>query len=842
MECWKQSDMRPPESTHVLPFREVLEQCALRPNDLAIVAYERRVTYGELGRSSENLGSILLQAGVAPGDVVAVCLGARPEQLVAMLAIFRIGAIYLPLDPTHPAALIACEIEEATPKVVIYEAATAEHFATVGAHSIDVDTVDSRAKFGILPNVDVALDAVALIFFTSGTTGRPKGVRVTHRNQAQLVRSARAAYGFSSADSFSSIARYTFSISMFELLSPLTVGGTLILSRRDDVLNPPFLVELLKRVTVLHAGPSLLSRLSRFVEQNPDMGPFPGVRHVSTGGDIVLPDVMERAKVLFPRAELFVIYGCTEICCTGTAYSIPRNQLCTKSYVGKPFPGMGVKLMTEGRVAAPGAVGEICFSGFGVVPGYLNRPEVEREKFLEIDGVRHYRTGDLGRCDETGNLEFLGRNDFQVQIRGMRVELVGIENAIRELRLADECAATLRHFDEGDDRLVVFVQAPRASPSTVRAQLAERFPAYMVPSHVVPVKGLPLTVNGKLDRRGLQDLPIPLCGEPKPGPARSELESRVMQTFASALGLPSVGPDDNFFDLGGHSLLAVAVAERLQNLLLGLPVTAGTVFQAQTPRALVDCLRAEHLTRPIPLNACKAKQSLHCLMGVRSYARLAQHLEDRFSVYGVYVDHEFGFFERGSTATPVPELASGYIEVIRREQPSGPYRILGHSFGGLIAYEVARQLLAAGERVEHLFLVDTWLPEVGWSGRLRKATRVLRSAGLRERVKKKAKQVFLGTRHAEFSRHRNGRFATMEALREDAYLAAGVEYARCLRPLPIATTLILSGNRFNSTLALPDFGWARHLPRLERKAIKAGHLQILEDPAVERVAEIVRAT
>jgi len=834
---------------HRLPYRAILERTVDHATKQAIVAGERSMTYGELGHASARLAEELAQRGVRPGDAVGVCLRARPEQLVAMLAAFRSGAVYLPLDPTHAVDLIHYEIGEARPAVIVAEPASVDALGASGAELIDIDTLElSAGETSTALNRTVDVDAPALVLFTSGTTGRPKGVRVSHRNLAQLVESARAAYGFHAGDVFSSIARYTFSISMFELLSPLTVGGVVHLSRREDVLRPEFLSTLLDRITVLHAGPSLLSRLSRYVQTHPDATQtFPNVRHVSTGGDIVLPDVMERMKVLFPRAELFVIYGCTESSCLGTEYRIPLTAPGTKSYVGRPFPGVGVRLIDEaGNPTAHGEVGEVCFSGAGLVPGYLNRPDVERERFVDIDGIRHYRTGDLGRYDDTGDLEFLGRNDFQVQVRGMRVELLGIENTVRELRLADECAATLRTFGVDDERLVAFVQGPRVEVSELRARLAERFPDYMVPQHVVPVTALPFTANGKLDRRGLADLAIPLPAARGEGESKSAMEQRIVGMFSRVLDVQGVGPEDSFFDLGGHSLLALELAERLEELL-GVPVTPGAILQAPTARALVAQLAGAHLHEPILLNSGESPDPLFVVMGVYAYRELAKRLESRFSVYGVYVEHELSFLGDGAAAVPVDVLAARYLEIIQRRQKRGPYRLVGHSFGGLIAYELAQQLVSAGEEVLHLTMLDTMLPESDWAARLNKARRLVRlgPAGQVRWLGRRAKaavDALRGIRKAEFGKHQRGRFAEMELYREDAYRRAEVAYVRRMAPMSLPTTLILAGRRLlRVPLAATDGGWTRLLPTIDQHLVDADHLDMLKEPGVGAVADLLMA-
>ena len=464
--------------------------------------------------------------GVRAGVPVAVCVEPSLDVLVALLATFKAGGIYLPLDPTHPPALIAAVLAEAQPRLVLTQSKLSavtdpgrfpQLFLDAPGAALDGHPTGAPA----LAATEDPLDRGCYQLYTSGTTGKPKGVIASHRNLAHYIDAARRRYGFRSSDVFCSLARYTFSISMFELVSPLCCGGAVRLLPREEVLSPEHLSRALQTVTVVHAGPSLLGSLFRHMRGNATMPrAYPRMRHASSGGDLVPPSIMEEMKTAFPNAELFVIYGCTEISCMGCTYPIARDRKLPTTYVGKPFPDVSVRLLDASHesLVPVGVVGEICFSGPGVVAGYFERPALTAEKFITLEGRRYYATGDLGRWDADGDLEILGRRDHQVQLRGIRVELAGIENTVRELGLAGQCVTIVKKLDDQDVRLVAFLVDPR-EPDVVafRRALGRHLPDYMLPQSIVVLDALPLTANGKVDRRKLHELPLDRRAAATPG-------------------------------------------------------------------------------------------------------------------------------------------------------------------------------------------------------------------------------------------------------------------------------------------------------------------------------------
>jgi amino acid adenylation domain-containing protein len=779
-------------------FRRIARDFASAP---ALRFRGQTLRYDELDRRSEQLARYLLEAGA---KTVAVCLKPSFDVLISLLACLKAGARYVPLDPAYPPALIASIVADVRPELAIVQQAACALPDGLPRLLIDRDfqecVVDADVPFA-LPTIELERDAYVL--YTSGTTGRAKGVLASQRNLAHYLKVARERFGFSASDVFCSLARYTFSISFFELLSPLLVGGELILLERDDVLDPARLVDTLRHVSVLHAGPSLLSSLFHHLSRVPH--DLSNLRHVSSGGDMVAPDVCAEMKRVFPAAQAFVIYGCTEIACMGTAYRI--DDQIGRHYVGAPFPDTTVRVLDkQGRALPFGSVGEIYFASKGLARCYLNQPELSSQRFVSIDGQRFYRSGDLGRLHEDGNLELLGRSDFQVQLRGMRVELSGIEATIRELGLARQCAV-VASGDAYDKRLVAFVVEPNGD---VRAALADQLPDYMVPHAVIALDALPLTFNGKLDRKSLMERA--LCA-PRASTARpsTRLEIAVAEAFAHTLELSDVGADDDFFALGGHSLRAILLMEALYERL-GVQVSPALLFSHTTVRTLAAALEGEPCSeraRPILLNHSPEAPPLFLLMGVQLYRSLARELEGQLAVYGVYADSELTLLDDPDATPSVETFATLYIEAIRSKQARGPYRVGGMSFGGIVAYEVARQLRAAGEQVEQLVMFDAVLPRFS----LRNLVRSLLGRG-----------DFFAYQH-------DAQLGALERRRQRAYQRAAASYR--VQPYDGRATLFVAGKRLErDPRADARCGFSEHVAALRTHTIDSEHLALLEGHGV----------
>ncbi|CAA9367831.1 MAG: hypothetical protein AVDCRST_MAG89-4267, partial [uncultured Gemmatimonadetes bacterium] len=441
---------------------------------------------------------------------------------------------------------------------------------------------------------------LAYVIYTSGSTGRPKGVRVPHASVAATLAVAGGAFGFGAGDRVPSLASFAFDIWLFETLLPLLGGGTVRLLPRDRVPDVPRLVEDLAGCTALHAVPALMRRIVEEVRATP-AGVLGTLRRVFVGGDAVAPDLLEEMRAAFPAAEVHVLYGPTEAAIICAAHRL-GGEAATRQMVGRPLGNAALYVVeSDGRVAPVGVPGELCLGGASVARDYLGRPGLTAERFVPDPfstqpGARLYRTGDRVRWLMDGSLEFLGRTDLQVKVRGFRIEPGEIEARLAEHPGVREAVVVAREDVPGERRLVAYLVGDEtAGADVLRAHLSERLPEYMVPAAYVRLETFPLTPNGKVDRRAL---PAPEGGafatRGYQAPS-GEAEEAVAAIWAELLGVERVGRWDHFFELGGHSLLAVRVVSRVRQAL-GVDALPGDLFErpvlADFARGLQTAARA----------------------------------------------------------------------------------------------------------------------------------------------------------------------------------------------------------------------------------------------------------
>jgi len=547
------------------PLHRVVAQHAIATPDGVAARYrDRSLTYAQLVRRSNQITRALVARGARAEARIAVCVEPGFDILIALLGILASGAVYVPIDPTYPAARIRAILDDTRPILIISRASLMKRLVPGDFPTLALDNAAAIDTLDDTP-LQIAIDPsqTAYIYYTSGTTGRPKGVMASHSNLITYIQVARERYEIDRHDIIPAIARFGFSISMFELMSPLVAGGTVIILDRDHILDPVRMTKTLGEVTFFHAGPSLLKHLVPHLQQH--VTDLANIRHVSSGGDMVPPEILEALKQLFVRADVFVIYGCSEISCMGCTYPVPRDAVVTRTYVGRPFDNVEVRVVDATLRPVPiGVTGEILFSGGGIVTGYLHSDDLTAEKFVTLHGKRYYRTGDVGRFQDDGWLEILGRNDFQIKVRGMRIELAEVEHHLRRAPHVHDAAVKASASANGDKVMtgyVVFDTAPAdrtAALAETRRYMVDQLPDYMLPSTYVELERLPLNHNMKLDRDGL----------PEPGRAdqRDPADVRAAETkterylaglWMKILRTGRVGLDDNFFELGGDSLRAM---------------------------------------------------------------------------------------------------------------------------------------------------------------------------------------------------------------------------------------------------------------------------------------------
>lgn len=572
-------------------------QARLRPDYVACKHKSSQLTYAELNQKANDLAYWLIGRGVRAGKTVGVCFPPCLESSIALLAIQKAGGVYVPIDPEYPEDRIDVIVQDAQPEIVLCSQEVLESKPKVFADAVAYQHTQSLSERNGNPDISVGKKDPCYIFYTSGTTGKPKGISLSYGNLFFYIDAAVNAFAISENDIAISIARFSFSISLFDLLSVNSVGGTLWVLSRDEVMNLEFLADAFSEATIAHIGPNLLRGLLNYIMgTSVPQEKYAGLRHLSMGGDYTPVDLLHELTDYFSNSEIYVIYGSSEIGCMGTYFPVPKNP--EKSYVGKPFPGVSIRLLNDnGDIAADGSVGEICYNTPGLMLGYLNDEEKTRESMIEIEGETYFRIGDVGRFSPEGNLEHLGRSDFQVKIRGQRVELLELDQHLKKTPgvTSGICAAA---GERTEKQLIAYVTVEnREVFSVIEAQsyLEQLVPDYMLPSGWIILDKLPLNENMKLDRKAL---PAPtlqnLERSASYSPPTTELETKLTDTWAKALGHPRIGIRDNFFAVGGDSLSAMSIS--LMLMAEGLEISPLQIAENPTIEQLAGLTQSLELT------------------------------------------------------------------------------------------------------------------------------------------------------------------------------------------------------------------------------------------------------
>jgi amino acid adenylation domain-containing protein len=544
-----------------------------RADAVAVRHRGRQLSYAELNVQANRLAHYLLNAGVGNETRVMVCLDPHPDCIVALLAILKAGATYVPVNPAHPRERINTIISDAVPQLILVNESHQHLFSDFDRRVTVVERLHSRLQEqpDENPRTRIHPQQDATVFYTSGTTGKPKGVAASHANLRHCIDVSRRQFAISSDDVMPTVAAYTFSISIFELLAPLSAGGTLLLLDRNVVLDAAAMSRTLQQVSIAHIGPSLLGTIVQYIEDNNILPrAFARLRHLSSGGDTVPAELLQRLRLRFPHSELYVIYGCSEISLMGCTWRADTAQSLTRSFVGKPFANVRLRVLDDdGNCLPPGCVGDVCFAGPGVTRGYLKAPDEARNAWFDrATGGRWYRTGDRGCLHEDGNLELLGRRDFQIQLRGMRIELAEIECQLRQIDgIANAVVMPARTASGSEILATWYVPSGNTSVTaeSIRRQLLQQLPDYMVPAFYQPLERLPLNHNMKVDRRALPALALPK--KRAVSPPQTATEKSLAGIWRQVLHIDDIGLEDNFLLLGGDSLLAMQMIMRVREEL-----------------------------------------------------------------------------------------------------------------------------------------------------------------------------------------------------------------------------------------------------------------------------------
>jgi amino acid adenylation domain-containing protein len=688
------------------------EQVLARPSAIALAAGLQRVTYAELNRRANRVAHRLLMLGAAPESCVGIMLPRSIDAIVAMLGILKAGAAYVPLDPSFPPERLRLLASDSGMRLAV----TWDQYRDRTPAGVDPMFPGSGGACDESdPQVGVGPENLAAVFYTSGSTGRPKGVAIPHRGIVHLLFGVDYAR-FGPDEVFLHVAPPSFDAATFEIWGALLHGGCCAVYS-EGVPSPHELGLAIRQhcVTTLWLTAALFNFI---VDEDPAV--LRPVRQLLAGGEALSVPHVRRALEQLPGTALTNGYGPTEGTTFTCCYRIPRELPADLGSIpiGRPIGGAEVFILNEHcRPAPAGSPGELYIGGPGVARGYLNRDDLTRERFIDnpFGGRgRLYRTGDLVRelCD--GNIEFLGRLDNQVKIRGHRIEPGEVE-AVLMAHPGVRTAAVVPDEAPGGDCCLAAYVARQPESATSEADLWEylrvRLPAYMIPSRILVVEQMPLNPNGKLDRSALRR-----CGAALPVEiaVTDDTESKLVAIWKELLQSDRIGPDSNFFESGGHSLLALQLADRIGKAFARKPPLV-ELLRAATIRSMARLLRDGWTLEPsgplVPIRTRGVRPPLFGVHDVRGrvllFASLSPYLGSDQPVYGLQ-PHTL---RAPQTAAPrIQDLAAEYVAAIRSVQPAGPYRLAGACFGGVVAFEMARQLETLGEPVDFLALIDAFAP------------------------------------------------------------------------------------------------------------------------------------
>jgi amino acid adenylation domain-containing protein len=740
-----------------LCFHQLFEaQVARNPDAIAVVCEDRHLTYQQLNDRANRWARGLVERGVAAETLVALMLDRNIDLLTAMLAVFKAGGAYLPLNPHHPAERVRQVLAQSQVSIVL----SASYDPSLAVESSQVLSIEELDRLDVasenLP-IRCTPDNLAYVIYTSGSTGKPKGAMLEQRGMLNHLYAKVQALELTAADVVAQTASQTFDISIWQFLVALLVGGRVEIVTQEIAADPAQLLSFVDRhqISILEIVPSLL----RMMLPNLTLGDtqLNSLRWLLLTGETLPPELCRQWFAVYPQIPMMNAYGPTE--CSDDVTHYPLYQAPAADIlnlpIGRPVANTQLYILDSLLQPVPiGVAGELYVGGVGVGRGYLNDSELTQLSFIPNPFAqgRMYKTGDKARYLSDGNIEFLGRLDDQVKVRGFRIELGEIEAVLTRHHLVDTAVVIVREDTPNNQHLVAYVVPsysaerlthPEAShpvassrhpsqegiypcssqagitslsqagiKSELREFLKQQLPDYMRPSAFILLESIPLTPNGKVDRRALPAPELQLSLNANFVPPRTAIELQLMQIWEEVLHVHPIGIRDNFFDLGGHSLLAVTLTAKIQQYF-DRQISLAALFQGGTIEELAVMLAADPDTSIsstiIPLQPHGTKPPFFCVHPgggtVLAYLDLAQSIDPDRPFYGL---ESLELSESQQLLNTVEAMAAHYIEAMQTVQPQGPYAIGGWSLGGLVAFEMAQQLQAQGQELSCLALLDTY--------------------------------------------------------------------------------------------------------------------------------------
>ena len=692
------------------------------PDAIAVVFENQHLTYRELNEKANSIAHYLQFLGVQPETCVGLFIERSLEMLIGLLGILKAGGAYLPLDPMYSLLRLDYILEDAQINTVLTLSKFKANFSEKAVNILYLDTNWSiMASYPTNnPISPVTAENLAYIIYTSGSTGQPKGVMIPHQAVVNFIQTAIEIYHFSPVDKVLQFATISFDAAVEEIYCTLCTGATLYL-RSEHLLDSYDFLEKSEQwgLTVWDLPTAYWHQLTHHLTTNHLKLP-PSIRLVIIGGEAASVQTVNLWLDQVGHYPLLLnTYGPTEGTVVATVYPITQALNSNSVPIGHPINTTQIYILDNHFSPVPiGVTGELHIGGRQLARGYLNSPELTQEKFIpnpfstdSLYGVctQLYKTGDLARYLPNGLIEYIGRIDNQIKLRGLRIEISEIEAVLLQFPDITDAVVISQENTTGDTQLIAYLvtHSEHLSPSTIRQFLQNKLPSYMIPTRFVFLESLPLTPNGKIDRKALPIADTNINDTNFVAP-RDIIEKQLSIIWSEILGIKSFSIQDNFFEIGGHSLLAVRLMSSIKQQF-GQSLPLATLFGSPTIEQLANLLRQNHSFLDSPLVSIQPKGTksplffVHPVGGmVLCYFDLAQQLGTDRPFYGLQAANL-------DKINRVEEMAQYYVEAIQTQQPQGPYLLGGWSFGGLIAYEMAQHLQQQGQTVAFVGLVDTYV-------------------------------------------------------------------------------------------------------------------------------------
>jgi amino acid adenylation domain-containing protein len=684
------------------------DQVERTPRSVAVVFEGQQLTYSELNARANRIAHRIARSGAKEGAIVAVCVERGVDLIASLLAVSKTGATYLPLDPIYPKARLGLILEDAHPVLTISQQGLADKLPDTGTEILFLDQAAGLEKE---PSGNLSSGNplhTAYILYTSGSTGKPKGVQIRHHSVVNLVCSMGKLLEASASDTLLAVTTISFDIAQLEMYLPLFHGGKLVIATAETQMDPVLLKRKIEEsgTTLFQATPVTFKMLA--------LNSWKGKKDLKVicGGEAMSRELA--ASLIAGCRQVWNVYGPTETTIWSVVQQVSKEDTFGEGYVpiGKPLDNTVVYVLNPSLVPVPaGIAGELFIGGAGVSPGYLNLPEMTRDRFIpnpfsSDPEARIYRTGDLVRYGADGTLTFLNRMDSQVKIRGFRIELGEIESVLSQMNGIKENVVVAKEDASGEKFLAAYY-IPHPGSET-----DEPLPDYMVPSAFVRMENFPLTANNKIDRKALPE-PGSFAGQSSASYVKPSTltEEKLARVWESVLKLDKAGIHDDFFESGGHSMIAVTLMIRIEKEF-GIRLPLATLFEHSTIHGLAGIIDQQagpvKWRSLVPIRPKGAKKPLFLIHGlglnVLLYTTIINHLDPEQPVYGLQAK---GLNGTDQPLETIEEIAAYYVSEIQTVDPHGPYSLAGFSLGGTIAFEMGRQLSASGKQVCFLGLLDS---------------------------------------------------------------------------------------------------------------------------------------